>query len=106
MDQVALFTAILLLSILGQGANTDQHKKLVAEIPFNQGETQILREEQTRKLWEAKNAVMEAQKNAPVERVIIEGYLPGKPIRTIPAALRSEPERPRGGCRPLGGYIA
>jgi hypothetical protein len=44
MDQVALLTAILLLSILGQGANSDQqHKKLVAEIPFNQGETQILR---------------------------------------------------------------
>jgi hypothetical protein len=78
MDQVALFTAILLMSILGQSANTDQHKNLVAEIPFNQGETQILREEQTRKLWEARNAVIEAQKNAPVERVIIEGYFTGQ----------------------------
>jgi hypothetical protein len=38
MDQVALFTAILLMSILGQSANTDQHKNLVAEIPFNQGD--------------------------------------------------------------------
>jgi hypothetical protein len=79
MDQVAVLTAMLLLSILGQGANSDQqHKKLVAEIPFNEGETQILREEQIRKLVDAKNAVMEAQKNAPVERVIIEGYFTGQ----------------------------
>jgi hypothetical protein len=92
MDQVALLTAILLLSILGQGANSDQHKRsAVAEIPFNEGETHILREEQTRKLWDARNAIIEAQKNTPVERVIIEGYFTGQanPDNTRRAAERA-----------------
>jgi hypothetical protein len=92
MDQVAVLTAILLLSILGQGTNSDQqNKKLVAEIPFDRGETRILREEQTRKLWEARSAIIEAQKNAPVERVIIEGYFTGQanPDNTRRAAERA-----------------
>ena len=78
MDQVALLTAILLLSILEQGADVDQQKKLVTEIPFEKGETQILRDEQISKLYDARNAVTEAQKNA-VVRVIIEGYFDGQP---------------------------
>jgi hypothetical protein len=78
MDQVALLTAILLLSILEQGANIDQQKKLVAEIPFEKGETQILRGEQISKLYDARNAVIDAQKNA-VVRVIIEGHFDGQP---------------------------
>ena len=92
MDQVAVLTAILLLSILWQGTNSDQqNKKLVAEIPFDRGETRILREEQTRKLWEARSAIIEAQKNAPVERVIIEGYFTGQanPDNTRRAAERA-----------------
>jgi hypothetical protein len=81
MDQVAVLTAILLLSILGQGAvnsgtvNSDQ-PKMVAEIPFNEGETQILHSDQISKLYEARNAVVEAQKHKAV-RVIIEGHFSG-----------------------------
>jgi hypothetical protein len=78
MNQVALLTAILLMSVLEQGASVDQHKKLVAEIPFEKGETQILRDEQISKLNDARNAVIEAQKNA-VVRVIIEGHFDGQP---------------------------
>jgi len=81
MDQVAVLTAILLLSILGQGAansgtvNSDP-PKMVAEIPFNEGETQILRSDQISKLYDARNAVVEAQKHKAV-RVIIEGHFTG-----------------------------
>src|SRR5262245_57098274 len=80
MDQVAVLTAILLLSILGQGpvnssaTNSDQLKKV--EIPFNEGETQILRNEQISKLYEARNAVIDAQQHKPV-RIIIEGDFTG-----------------------------
>jgi outer membrane protein OmpA-like peptidoglycan-associated protein len=77
MDQVALLTALLLMSILDQGAYSDQHKRLVVEIPFEKGETQIEREEQTSKLYDARNAVLDARKNADV-RVIIEGYFDGQ----------------------------
>jgi hypothetical protein len=43
-----------------------------------QRETEILRGDQTSKLKEARNAVLEAQKKAPVERLIIEGYFTGQ----------------------------
>jgi|SRR5215831_18040236 len=49
----------------------------VAEIPFEDGETQIRREPQLRELWYARYAVIEAQKKAPVERLIIEGHFTG-----------------------------
>jgi len=82
MDQVALLTAIFLLSILVNSGPDD--KKVVAstpksvfEIPFDEGETQILRSEQTSKLNEARKAVIVAQKHAAV-RVIIEGYSTGQ----------------------------
>jgi hypothetical protein len=77
MDQVALLTALLLMSILDQGAYSDQDKRLVAEVPFEKGETQIEREEQTSKLYDASKAVQAARKNADV-RVIIEGYFDGQ----------------------------
>jgi hypothetical protein len=81
MDQAAVLTAILLLSLLGQGGvnsgtvNSDQ-PKMVAEIPFNEGETQILHSDQISKLYDARNAVVEAQKHKAV-RVIIEGHFNG-----------------------------
>ena len=81
MDQVAVLTAILLLSILGQGpvnsgTVNSGPPKTVAEIPFNEGETQILRSDQISKLYEARNAVVDAQQHKPV-RVIIEGHFSG-----------------------------
>jgi hypothetical protein len=76
MDQVALLTAMLLLSILAQGTPNDPHGKLVAEIPFDTGETQIQRPDQTLRLYDARNAVIDAQQKNPV-RVIIEGHFDG-----------------------------
>jgi hypothetical protein len=84
MDQVALLTALLLLSIIEQGPISGSDKKFVAEIPFEDRQTQILDEEQTRKLREASNDVMkaqkvtEAQKNGPAVRLIIEGFFTGQ----------------------------
>src|SRR5262249_33593622 len=79
MDQVAVLTAILLLSILGQGTNSDQqNKKLVAEIPFDRGETRILREEKRQRLGGARSAIKGAKKNARVGGVIIEGFFTGQ----------------------------
>src|SRR6516165_2177955 len=85
MDEVALLTAILLMSILSNSGPkvvadhpVADHPKGVFEIPFHEGETEILRGDQTSMLKEARNAVLEAQKKAPVERLIIEGYFTGQ----------------------------
>jgi hypothetical protein len=77
MDQVALLTAMLLLSILGQGKPDPPNGRLVTEIPFDTGETQIQRPEQTMRLYDARNAVIDAQQKNPV-RVIIEGHFDGQ----------------------------
>jgi hypothetical protein len=90
MDQVALLTAMLLLSILVQGTPNDQHGKLVAEIPFDTGETQIQRPDQTLRLYDARNTVIDAQQKNPV-RVIIEGHFDGQadPDNTRRAVARA-----------------
>jgi len=77
MDEVVLLTAILLMSILTNSGKVVDQSKSVFEIPFDQGKTEILSGEQTSKLNEARDAVIEAQKKARVERLIIEGYFTG-----------------------------